>query len=74
MDLLNQSIQLLSIQLNQTSCFQGEFIVGANTLVDDMVSAVATHAKNSPHLLDKIRYVRRAGPDIDDGPNSFAGV
>jgi hypothetical protein len=60
MDYLNQSIQLLSIQFNQTSCLQGEFIVGANTLVDDMVCTVATRAKNSQHLLDKIFYVRRA--------------
>src|SRR5262245_8427505 len=39
-----------------------------------MVCTVATFLEYSQHLLDKIFHVRRAGPDIDDGPNAFAGA
>ena len=39
-----------------------------------MVRAVAPRAKNLQHLLDKIFYVCRAGPDIGDGANPFAGA
>src|SRR5882724_2957546 len=72
MDYLNQSIKLLSIQLNQTSCFQGEFVIGAKALVDDMISAVAARGQNLQYAMDQIFHVRRAGPDINDGAYRFA--
>src|SRR5262245_19457920 len=39
-----------------------------------MVRTVVTFVKYAQHLLDKIFYVRRAGPDIEDGPDPFAGA
>src|SRR5215813_9830232 len=39
-----------------------------------MVCTIATFVENSRHLLDKIFYVRRAGPDIEDCPDPFAGA
>src|SRR5262245_65394606 len=39
-----------------------------------MICTVATFVQYSQHLLDKIFHVRRAGPDIEDGPNAFAGT
>src|SRR5262249_10515384 len=45
---------------------QGEFIIGANTFIDDMVGSVPPPRDNFQHALDQVIDVRGAGPDIDD--------
>ena len=60
----DQRVELLSSQADETSRLQGEFIVRANTLVNDMICAVTSLSQNQQQALDQVLDVGGAGPDI----------